>query len=391
MKVLLVHNFYQSSSPSGEDAVFRNEVGLLKKRGVEVITYERHNDELGNGPQGLKRGFRAIWSDEAYRDLKDLIRKERPEVAHFHNIWYLISPSAYAACREAGIPVVQTLHNFRMFCANGLFMREGRVCEECLGKMPWRGIAYGCYRNSRLYSIPVAVSEAFHRAKGTWTEKIDAYIALTEFGKQKFVQCGLPEEKIFVKPNFFEGDIRGATAEDYGIFLGRLSAEKGLDTMLRALRNLGKASPVMVKIAGDGPSRRRYEGTTEEWGLRNVEFLGGMAHADCMDLLARARFLVMPAICYENFPMAVVEAFACGKPVIASNLGAMASIIRDRETGLLFQPGNPEDLASKMEWMIENRDACNEMGRNARAEFEAKYTSERNFEVLMGIYRSVLR
>src|ERR1700690_2012138 len=159
MKVLLVHNFYQSSAPSGEDEVFRNEGELLRKKGVEVVTYERYNDDLQQSLRRLRRGFQTIWSRETYRGLKDLLLKERPDIAHFHNIWYLISPSGYAACRETGVPVVQTLHNFRMFCANGLLLSGGRVCEGCVGKMPWRSVAYGCYRNSRLYSVPDAMAE----------------------------------------------------------------------------------------------------------------------------------------------------------------------------------------------------------------------------------------
>jgi glycosyltransferase involved in cell wall biosynthesis len=396
MKVLLVHNFYQSSSPSGEDTVFTSESELLQKKGVEVITYERYNDDLRQGLRGLLRGFQSIWSKETYRDLKDLLRKERPDIAHFHNIWYLISPSGYAACREEGVPVVQTLHNFRMFCANGLLLRDGRVCEECAGKMPWRSVAYGCYRNSRLFSFPVAMAEAFHRVRGTWTDKIDAYIALTEFGKQKFVECGLPEERIFVKPNFFDGGML-RPGGDYGIFLGRLSSEKGIDVLIDALYNLKSAYPhnlkrFSFKVVGDGPLRTELEKQVEDKKLRGrVEFLGRKSRSDCMDLLSKAGFLVMPALCYENLPMAVVEAFACGKPVIASNLGAVASIIKDRETGLLFEPGNAEALAKAMMRLWEDEEACLVMGKKARAEFEAKYTADRNYEMLTDIYEKTIK
>lgn len=393
MKVLLVHNFYQSSSPSGEDAVFRNEVDLLRKKGVEVVTYEKYNDDLLKGPGRLNAGVRTIWSAEAYRELRDIVRKENPDVAHFHNIWYLISPSAYYACKDSGIPVVQTLHNFRMFCANGLFMREGRVCEECLGRLPWRSIAYGCYRDSRLYSIPVAMAETFHKLRTTWTDKVDAYIALTEFGKQKFVECGLPGEKVFVKPNFPANPPAPGNAEGkYAVFLGRLSKEKGVDILIEAFKILhtDSSEAFSLKIIGDGPLRMQVKEKIDVEKIRKVELTGQKGFEECMGILGHAGFLVMPALCYENFPMSIAEAFACGKPVIASNLGAMASIIKDRETGLLFEPGNAEELSSKMKWMIENKDACTEMGRKARAEFESQYTSDKNFEMLMAIYQKVI-
>lgn len=393
MKVLLVHNFYQSSSPSGEDAVYRNEAALLRSRKVAVIQYERHNDRISGPLNKAKAVSDSVWSKKTYKEVSELIAKEKPDVAHFHNIWYLISPSAYYACKEAGIPVVQTLHNFRMFCANGLLMRDGRVCEDCVGRVPWRGTAYGCYRSSRLYSLPVVASQIIHRARGTWAEAVDAYVALTEFGKRKFVECGLPAEKIFVKPNFLaDPPAANYSTADYAIYMGRLSEEKGLDVLVDALAsdNGAASSRLKVKIVGEGPLRAHLEGKAKDKGLSNIEFLGRKDFGECLDLLSRARFMVLPSVCYENFPMAIREAFACGKPVVGSNLGAIASIIGDRETGLLFRPGNPEDLASKIAWMIGNEDDCIQMGRNARAEFESKYTADRNFEMLMDIYRNAI-
>lgn len=163
MKVLIAHNFYQSSSPSGEDGVFRNEVELLRKNGINVVTYEKHNDEITSTADKTKAVFTNIWSKKTYREIKKLLRKEKPDIAHFHNIFYLISPSAYYACREAGVPVVQTLHNFRFFCINGLLMRDGKVCEECVGKSSWKGVKYGCYRNSQIYSFPIALANQIDR------------------------------------------------------------------------------------------------------------------------------------------------------------------------------------------------------------------------------------
>jgi glycosyltransferase involved in cell wall biosynthesis len=416
MKVLLSHNFYQSSSPSGEDTVFRNEKELLKKNSVQVITYEKHNDEIVTAFDKFKAAFTTVWSGRTYWELKTLLKKERPDIAHFHNIWYLISPSAYYACKDLDVPVVQTLHNFRFFCVNGLLMRGGRLCEECIGRLPWKGVKYGCYRDSRLYSLPLAFTEGIHRIAGTWKNKVDAYIALTEFGKKKFIECGLPAEKIYVKPNFLpdpseplfvpvipphpplakggRGDFNG-----YAVFLGRISAEKGLIVLISAFQYLSTMNyelsaishqPFKLKVVGDGPLRTGLEDAAKAGKINGIEFTGRKDFRESMEILRHARFLIMPAICYEGFPMVIREAFACGKPVIASRLGAMAELIEEGKTGLLFEPGSPEDLADKMKWMIEHETDCIEMGKNARKVFEEKYTAEKNYEILIKIYEKII-
>lgn len=436
MKILLLHNFYQSSSPSGEDGVYRNEVELLRKNGVDVVIYERHNDEINKYELWEKffLPFINIWSKKTYNEVRNLIKKEKPDVAHFHNIWYLISPSAYYACKDAGIPVVQTLHNFRLFCTNGLLMRNGKICEECITKIGDRSevighggkegkigdrsevigkekkgywskliknaIKYGCYRNSRLLSLPVALTEYIHWLKRTWIDKVDAYIALTEFGKKKFIECGLPEEKIFVKPNFLPDPPEPRYSDStYAVFLGRISAEKGVSVLINAFQYLLTISDqrsaisdqqIKLKIIGDGPLRENLQQIVDAGKIAGIEFTGRKSFTDAMDILVDSKFMIMPALCYEGFPMAIRESFACGKPVIASRLGAMAELVEDGKTGLLFEPGNPVDLAEKMKWMIEHEDACVEMGKNARKVFEEKYTAERNFQILMDIYKKVI-
>jgi len=396
MKILFIHNFYQSSAPSGEDIVFKNEVELLKKNGINVVTYEKYNDEIkeygffGN----FTLPFKNIWSLETYRELKLLIKKEKPDIAHFHNVWYLISPSAYYACKEEGLAVVQTLHNFRIFCVNGLLLREGGICEECITSNKFKSvknsIKYGCYRNSRLYSLPVAFSEYFHWIKKTWTDKVDAYIALTEFSRNKFIEAGLPSDKIFVKPNFLANQPEANFSyQNYGCFLGRISNEKGLGLVMEALKFL-RNFQFKTKIIGDGHLKNYLEEKVKKKEINGIEFLGKKEHSESIEILKKAKFLILPSICYEMFPMTLIEAFACGKAVIASNLGAMAELVEDAKTGLLFERGNPEDLARKIKWMIEHPDKCIEMGKNARAEFEAKYTAEKNFEILMKIYEKVI-
>jgi glycosyltransferase involved in cell wall biosynthesis len=394
MKILVIHNFYQSSSPSGENSVFRNEVRLLETNGNYVIPYRKSNDDIQGIGKKLRTGLNAVWSYGSYRDLKRLIRREKPDIAHFHNIWYLISPSGYYACRDAGIPIVQTLHNFRLFCLNGLLIRNGTVCEKCLARLPWKGVLYGCYKNSRVYSLPIALTEGVHDLLGTWKHRIDAYIALTEFAKDKAVQGGLPERKVFVKPHFLSENIEPSFNDrGYGIFLGRLSYEKGVPTLIDAAKtHIGlRRWPLRIKIVGDGMLLKQMEDEVRTRKITNIELVGRRSFSECMELLRGAKFLIMPSISYECFPMTIREAFACGKPVIASKLGAMAELVDDGKTGLLFEPGNPEDLASKIKWMLDHRSGCIEMGKNARRVFEEKYTAEKNYEMLMGIYHSVLK
>jgi glycosyltransferase involved in cell wall biosynthesis len=337
--------------------------------------------------------FTTLWSQRSYKELIALLKKEKPDIAHFHNIWYLISPSAYWACKDFGIPVVQTLHNFRVFCINGLLMRDGKVCEECIGKGPWKGMQYACYRNSKIYSAPLAITNAIHQSLKTLHNKVDCFVALTEFAKKKFIECGLPAEKISVKPNFLSNPPEANYSQNgYGIFLGRLTSEKGINILINAFNILYfHGSPnVHLKIVGEGPLKSDLEDIVYNGKFDSIEFTGRKFFDESMKLLQHARFLVLPSLCYEGFPMVIREAFACGKPVIASRLGAMAELVEDGKTGLLFETGNPEDLAQKIQWMIEHDNEAVKMGRNARKVFEDKYTAEKNFEILSEIYSKVV-
>ncbi len=387
MNILLIHNHYQQ--PGGEDAVFSAEGALLREAGHHVITYTRSNDEVrALGAWGrLTLPARWVWAGDSVRALRQLIAREKPDVAHFHNTHFMISPAAYYACREAGVPVVQTLHNYRLLCPNALFLRGGAVCELCLGRTPpWPGVRYGCYRGSRLQTAGMAAMLTFHRWRRTWQEQVDCYIALTEFARQKFIQGGLPAEKIAVKPNFQPDPGEGLGREPFALFVGRLSVEKGLDVLAAAWEKLN----VPLKIAGDGPLRATLAAQMTPPRQGTVTLLGQQPHAAVLNLLRQARFVVVPSTWYESFPMVVVEAFACGTPVIASRLGALAEIVADGRTGLHFTPGDAADLAAKVAWAWEHPEEMAAMGRNARAEYEAKYTPERNYEMLMAIYRTAI-
>lgn len=385
MRILLIHNFYQQ--PGGEDGVFRNEKALLERHGHEVSEFTRRNDEIkGYSPlQKLKLFADTTYNARLKREFLQFVKQARPEILHFHNTFPLISPAAYSVGRELNIPVVQTLHNYRFLCANGLFYRDGRVCEDCLGKtFPWPGLLHACYRNSRLQTLPVSLMQALHRARKTWQSQIDALIALTGFGKHKMLQAGFSPEQVFVKPNFIDPD-PGYSPErgNYFIFVGRLSPEKGLRTLLRAWEGL---PDLPLKIIGGGPLQGDLQHFAAQRSPASVEFLGRLPRPGVLSLLRSAACLLLPSECYEGLPTAVLEAFACGVPVIASRLGAMGEIVEDGRTGLHFTAGDAQDLAGKVRRASANRDRMQEMGRNARAEYETKYTAERNYELLLGIY-----
>mgnify|MGYP000656046149 CR=1 FL=1 len=407
MRIILLHNHY--TQPGGEDAVFEAEKSLLERMGHEVVEFVEDNRRL-NGVNPFKVAVDAVWSRESYIKIKELIREKRPDVAHFHNTFLRISPAAYYACKEEGVPVVQTLHNYRLICPGALLMRDGRVCEDCVGKaVAWPGVVHGCWRGSGAQTAVVSSMLTFHRLLKTWQEKVDLYIALTEFARKKFIQGGLPGEKIVVKPNFIASDELGVmsdelrvmsdevklityhpsliTQQSYVLFVGRLSPEKGIQTLLRAWKGLKR---VPLKVLGDGPLWKEVEDFIEKEGLSYVEILGHRPRDEVFRLMKEAGVLVFPSECYENFPMAIAEAFACGLPVLASRLGAMEEIVEDGRTGLLFEPGNAEDLAEKVAWAWEHPKELEEMGREARREYEAKYTAERNYEMLMEIYGKVV-
>jgi len=326
----------------------------------------------------------AVWSTSFQRRLTESLRQTRPDVVHLHNTFFQVSPAAYYACRDAGVPVVQTLHNYRLVCPSATFYRAGRACEDCLGRaVALPGIRHGCYRNSRGQTAVVAGMLAAHRWLGTWQRRVDAYIAMTEFARAKFIAGGLPAEKIAVKPNFCPVDPGlGQSDGGYALFVGRLSPEKGVETLMSAWRRLGGNVPLYV--VGDGPlapAVQEFVGKTER-----CHWLGWQPRNTVLTLMREARVLVLPSECYEMFPLVLAEAFATGLPVIGSQHGSVGAIIDDGCTGLHVRPGDPDDLAAKVDWAFSHPSELAEMRTNARAAFEARYTPEVNYQMLMRIY-----
>lgn len=374
LRVLVVHNAYQHRG--GEDSVVESEVDLLRSRGHPVETYLRDNDDIG-GMSTAALAQQTLWSRRSAEELATLIHRFRPDVVHVHNTFPLVSPAVYWAADRLGVPVVQTLHNFRLMCLNALFLREDRVCEDCQGRLPWRGVARGCYRGSRPASAVLAGMLTLHRGLGTYQHKVTRYIALNGFCRDKFIEGGLPADRVVVKPNFVEAPPE-ATGERSGLlFVGRLSAEKGVDTLAQAMHRLPDGA---LRVAGDGPQREVLVGAPR------TTLLGSLQKQAVMAEMNAASALVIPSIWYENFPRTIVEAYANGLPVIASRIGALADIVHDGDTGLLFAPGDAGDLAGKLRWALEHPDEMRAMGRRARARYEAEFTPEVNHRQLLAIY-----
>jgi glycosyltransferase involved in cell wall biosynthesis len=389
VKILLVHCQYHQ--PGGEDVVFEQERQLLERAGHQVVLYRRSNFEVDSYP-GVKRLVllqKAVWNADTRNSFAELLRAEMPDVVHVHNTWIMISPSIYSACREAGVPVVQTLHNYRLLCPAGTFFRDGKVCEECLEHSLWRSVRNRCYRDSHAETAAVGLMLAVHRTRHTWDREVASFIALTEFARSKFLQGGLPAHKVFVKPNFVDPD-PGPRAGDgsYAIFAGRLSPERRVSTLLDAWTCLRSRIPLV--IIGGGEPRDRLTKRAIGDNLDMVEFTGSLPHHKTIAAIRGARFLIVASEWYETFGLTMIEAFACGVPVICSRMGAMQEIVDDGRTGLHFTPGDGQDLAEKVEWAWNHPERMQQMGREARQEYERKYTAEKNYPRLMQIYHDAI-
>jgi len=389
MKVLLAHNRY--CWPGGEDEVFCREKELLRMAGHKILEYTRDNSQIADSTivGKIKVGLQTVWAFDSAKQLRSLLRRERPDVAHFHNTFPLISPSAYYVCQEEGIPVIQSLYNARLMCPALFCLRDGRVCEDCLGRaLAWPGVVHGCYHDSHVQTAVVAGMLAAHGFFRTWQERVDAYIVATEFFRQKSIAAGLPSEKIFLKPHFLSADpgMKQGTG-NYALFMGRLAPEKGVRTLLKAWKTLRH---IPLWICGEGPMKGDVVGLADENPF--VRILPRLSRSECFEVMKGARFLVWPSEGYaETFGLVVIEAFACGTPVIGSRVGAMEEVVDDKRTGLHFTPGDPEDLAAKVHYAWTHLPELVEMGLTGRAEYESKYTAEPNYEALVGIYGKAIR
>ena len=384
MKILQVHNLYQQ--PGGEDLIVADEARLLEARGHEVVRHTVHNDQVSS-LSSVSLAQRTIWSQPAHRDVRAAIARHQPQLVHVHNTLPLLSPSVYYAASAERVPVVQTLHNYRLACPAALCFRGGAPCTECVGGfIPWRAIRHACYRNSRPASAAVATMLSVHRLLKTW-DKPAVYVALTAFARDMFIDAGVPPDKLVVKPNFVDPDPGAGTGSgDYAVFVGRLSAEKGIQTLLRAWRDVGPQ--VRLLIIGDGPLASTVAAATHD--LPSVTWLERRNPPEILSILRDAKFLVFPSECYETFGRVIVEAFATATPVIAAGHGAAAELVADGVTGFHFRPGDPSDLAAKVLHLNSDPPVRIQMRAAARKEFDTRYTADINYESLVAIYRRAM-
>ena len=386
VKILLVHNYYQQTG--GEDLVVADEARLLESRGHEVVRYTAHNDQVSSLSK-LTLAQRTIWNQNTYRELRSVIAQHRPHIVHVHNTLPLLSPSVYYAAGAERLPVVQTLHNYRLMCPAAVCFRSGHICTDCVGKpVAWPAILHACYRGSRSASAAIATMLSVHRLIGTWQHKTSVYIALTAWARDMFIEAGVPPDKLVVKPNFVEPDPGAGTGSgDYAVFVGRLSAEKGIQTLLRAWRVVGPQ--VRLLIIGEGPLASTVAAATND--LPSVTWLGRRDPPEILSIVRDAKFLVFPSEWYETFGRVIVEAFATATPVIAAGHGAAAELVAEGVTGLHFRPGDPLDLAAKVLHLNSHSSVRVRMRAAARKEFEDRYTADVNYRLLLAIYHRAMQ
>ena len=387
MRILVAHNRYQQAG--GEDRVVQAEVDMLSRRGHDVQFMSFDNDEIISPSAKVLAAVRTFYSPASYRRVEERLKSFAPQILHVHNFMPVMSPSVFFAAAATGTAVVQTLHNFRFICSKATFFRDGHVCEECLAKRSFvPGVKHACYRGSRAGSALVGGTMALHDVFGTWRNKVHKYIALTEFASTKLAQMRVPGDRIRVKPNFAEDTGSGDGEGGFALFVGRLSDEKGLETLLAA-DALG-ALPMPLKIAGDGPMREQVAAAAKRPG-GNIAWLERQSSQQVRALMKSAAVLVVPSVWYEGFPMVIVEALSVGLPVIASRIGGLPEIVEEGVSGLLFEPGSPQALRDALGMFAElSPDAVGSMRQAARARFLSNYNEQINSEVLVRIYQEAI-
>ncbi|WP_339868293.1 glycosyltransferase family 4 protein [Pseudohongiella nitratireducens] len=391
MRVLFVHNFYGSEAPSGENVVFEAEKNLLEQQGHTVEVFTRESDEIrAQAFWGSVKGAAAVpWNPFSALALRKRVEDFQPDVVHVHNTFPMISPSVFHTIGRRAARVL-TLHNYRLLCPAAIPMRDNKVCTDCIQRrsvLP--ALQHGCYRGSRLATIPLAANVALHRMLATWRCQVEAFVALSEFQKDLMVQGGLPAEKLHVKPNFYAGNpcvVPYEKRTPYVVFVGRLGQEKGVHTLIDAWRFWGDAAPEL-RVVGDGPLREELQHRAQ--GL-SVRFLGQIPAEDAQAQIANASLLVLPSECFEGFPMVIREAFAFGTPVAVSRIGPLPSIVDDGVSGVVFEPANSVSLLSSVQSVMSNPAELAEMSRSAREAFDSLYNEHANYEMLMDIYQKAI-
>jgi len=384
VRILSLHNYYQFRG--GEDVSRDLEADMLRKRGHVVFSHLINNAQITQRLP-LSVGFRAMWSAADYLAVRKLIREQGIELVKIDNFFPLLSPSVHKAAWREGVPVVQLIRNYRLVCPVGSFIREGKICQLCSTKLfPLPSLVHGCYRSSRIQTAAVVGILTAHKLLHTWSKTVTAYVAVSEFVKRILVDNRFPADRVFVKPDFVPDTEPGDGEGDYALYVGRLSPEKGLSTLLAAWRRIQPRLP--LKIVGDGPLRPEVQQAADT--IPDIQYLGPRPIHDVLALMGKAKVLLFTSICYETFGRTIVEAFAKGLPVITTRLGNMDTLVEEYRTGLKYEPGNPEDLLAKIEWMRGHPQQWEQMRTACREAYLANYTEEKNYTMLMKIFEHAL-
>jgi len=384
MRILQVHNYYRDRG--GEDIVADAEAARFTAAGHVVERFLVHNDDIRGLAGAATTALLTPFNPFAAARLRRVIKAFRPDVAHVHNVFPRLSPAIFRTLRRHHVPSVLTLHNYRILCPTAVLLHEGQVCERSLGRSTLWAVPARVYRGSAIGTASLVAMIELHKALGTWTRDVDAFIALTPFARETFIRAGLPAARIHVKGNATDdpGEPAATTARTGALSVGRLSPEKGIAVLLDAARTTGAP----LTIVGDGPLRSACEAAARD--APSITLTGRLPPDEVARHMRQAAVLVLPSVCHEMFPMALVEAFANGLPVIASRLGALASLVEDGRTGLLFEPGDPRDLAERLTWALAHPREMEEMGRNARHRYKAAFTPSATDARLREIYAAAM-
>ena len=387
MRIMRLHAHYRELG--GEDVSVRTEVEVLRRAGHDVHTFFRANGDVAaaGAARVAERLWRTSFDRQLYAEVREQCRRFRPDVAHADNLWFALSPSVHAACHDEGVATVQSLRNYRLMCVGGTLMRDGQPCETCVGQSPWSGVVHRCYRGSALLSGAVARTILENRRRGTWLRDVDRFVTPSAFARKKFIEGGLPAQRILVKPNFCDDPGPSTAPGCGGVFVGRLAAEKGVATLLEAWRY---TPDTPLEILGDGPDRAALEAMARDYGLTAVAFRGLCPHADVLDAMRDAAFVLFPSESYETFGRVVVEAYACGRPVIVSDRGAPPELVVPEATGLVFPAGDAAALAERVAQLVDAPARCARMGRRARAQYLHHYSADANRVALEAIYTEAI-
>lgn len=392
LRVLVAHNRYRSGQPSGEDHVVDQEMDLLARAGHDVELFERRSDDISamSLPARAAVPLRVPWNPRARRDLRDTLRQMRPDVVHLHNTFPLLSPAVLAACADAGVPVVATLHNYLQVCPSGTLYRDGQICTDCTGRAPLPAVQHGCYRGSRLASVPMAITMAANQQR--WWSSVARFFCISGAQRALLIQTGMPAERLMVKHNFVaDSEARRRTGSgEHVLYLGRLTQEKGVRLLMAAWDVLSARGGIGLPlvIVGAGP----LQDEVAEWtaNRRDVRYLGLRSQQESRELTARASTVVAPSTWLETFGLVVVEAMAAQVPTVAAAHGAFVELVEDGVTGLLHRPGDPESLAERLRDVVTDPTRNRAMGAAARRTYEQRFTPSVGLDRLITGYRAAM-